>query len=213
MLTTQNLQYNLEELEQMSDEVLIDLYRQGKTIAVDLLIQRYKKLVRMKLKVNVVTGTDKDDLIQEGMIGLFKAINDYDSSKEASFKTFATICITRQLATAFKTATRQKHMALNTSVSLDVPIRGSEEEESITLMDTLKNNEALSPEDEVIGQESLEVLNDHILKVLSKLEWQVLSLHLQGRDYREIAKEMGKTDKSIDNALQRIKKKLESVWQ
>lgn len=205
--------YSLQELEQMSDEALIEVYRAGDKQAIEILVKRYKQFVRHKIKTAYCIGADKEDLIQEGMIGLFKAINDYNPDREASFKSFATLCVTRQLSTAFKTVTRQKHMPLNTSISLNLPVSkaGEEEEEGVTLMDVLKSKEDFSPEDEVINQENLQVLNEYILKVLSDMEFKVLKLYINGQNYHEIAKQMDKTPKAIDNALQRIKKKLENV--
>lgn len=203
-----------ESLEQMSDEALISLYKQGENNAIDLLVKRYKKLVRNRIKVNFFVGADKDDLIQEGMIGLFKAICDYNPEKEASFKSFATLCVTRQISTAFKAVTRQKHMPLNRSISLSVPINNKsmdEEDEGITLMDVIKNNVSQTPEDEVISKENVEDINEYIESVLSELEIQVLNLYMEGKNYKEIATILGKSPKSIDNALQRIKKKLEGV--
>ena len=193
--------------ETLTDEELIAAYRSGDLKCVEVLIQRYKIFVRKKIKSTYFIGADREDLIQEGMIGLFKAICDYDSSKEASFKSFATLCITRQLSTAFKTATRQKHMPLNTSISLNVPIKG-EEEGQITLMDTLKEEVSSNPEELMIHQEDFKSLKKHMKETLSDLEWEVLLSHTQGKNYHEIAEEMGKSAKSIDNALQRIKRKL-----
>lgn len=204
---------NIDSFEDLSDEALIILYRDGKDGAVDTLIKRYKKLVRNRIKANYFLGTDKDDLIQEGMIGLFKAICDYNPGKEASFKSFATLCVTRQISTAFKTVSRQKHIPLNQSISLSVPIHKSSEEDDdgTTLMDVIKNNGSLTPEDEVISKENVEDINEYIDKALSKLEIEVLHLYMEGKNYKEIAEIMDKSPKSIDNALQRIKKKLEGV--
>ena len=203
-----------QSLEEMSDEALIALYRSGEKNAIDILVQRYKKLVRNRIKVNFFVGADKDDLIQEGMIGLFKAICDYDADKEASFKSFATLCVTRQLATAFKTVARQKHMPLNQSISLNIPIGGKmadEEDEGITLMDMMKNNVWMTPEEEIISKENVADINDYMLRSLSKMEIRVVHLYMEGKNYREISEIMNKSPKSIDNALQRIKKKLEAV--
>lgn len=216
MVTTNQEQKVEQKLEALSDEALIALYRQGTNEAVDILIQRYKKLVRNRIKVNFFVGADKDDLIQEGMIGLFKAVCDYNPEREASFKSFATLCVTRQISTAFKAVTRQKHMPLNRSISLSVPINSKssdDEDEGITLMDTLKNNISLTPEDEVISKENVEVIHEYIDKALSELEIEVLHFYMEGKNYREIAQLMDKPPKSIDNALQRIKKKLEVVNQ
>lgn len=201
-------------LEEMSDESLIALYRQGEKNAIDLLIQRYKRLVRMRIKVDFFAGADKDDLIQEGMIGLFKAICDYDPNKQTSFKSFATLCVTRQISTAFKTVSRQKHIPLNRSISLNIPVSNGasdEQDDRMTLIDVVKNNISRTPEEEIISKENIEAINDYILKCLSKMEIEVVNLYMEGKNYKEIAVIMGKTPKSIDNALQRIKKKLEVV--
>lgn len=196
--------------EVLTDEELIVAYRSGDLKCIEILIQRYKIFVRKKIKATYFIGADREDLIQEGMIGLFKAICDYDDTKEASFKSFATLCITRQLSTAFKTATRQKHMPLNTSISLNVPING-EEEGQMTLMDTLKEKVSTNPEELMIHQEDFKSFKKHMKETLSDLEWEVLLSHTQGKNYHEIAEEMGKSPKSIDNALQRIKRKLSNT--
>lgn len=213
MPLTNETRQPIESLETMSDEALIALYREGENYAIELLVQRYKKFVRNRIRVNFFIGADKDDLIQEGMIGLFKAICDYNPEKEASFKSFATLCVTRQISTAFKAVSRQKHIPLNRSISLSVPINKSsdEEDEGITLMDVIKNNVSPSPEEEIISKENVEDINEYIIKALSNLEIQVLHLYMDGKNYKEIAKVLDKTPKSIDNALQRIKKKLEGV--
>lgn len=194
-------------LETLSDEALIGLYREGRLQAVEVLIKRYKPFVRKRIRANYYIGADKEDLLQEGMIGLFKAICDYKPEREAAFKSFAAICITRQLSTAFKTATRQKHLALNTSISLSSTIR-KDEDENITLMDLLATHQDTNPENMMIHQEELESLQTQLKKSLSKLEWEILMLHSQGRNYQEISQNTGKPIKSIDNALQRIKRKL-----
>ncbi|MEG0013526.1 MAG: RNA polymerase sporulation sigma factor SigH [Cellulosilyticaceae bacterium] len=200
-----NLKIN--QLEDLPDEDLIECYREGQIQAIEVLVQRYKIFVRKRIKSNYFIGADKEDLIQEGMIGLFKAICDYNPVKDASFKSFATLCITRQISTAFKMATRQKHIPLNTSISLNIPV-STEEDDSITLMDTIKGNDTITPEDFLIYKEDLANLQKHIKESLSSLEWRVLNLHTEGRNYHEIAKDLGKSIKSIDNALQRIKRKL-----
>ncbi len=202
------------KLDSITDEELIEEYRKGANEAIEILVQRYKSLVRAKIRTAYFVGTDKDDLIQEGMIGLFKAICDYNPEREASFRSFASLCVTRQVSTAFKTVSRQKHIPLNTSISLSVPVgdgKGDDQDEGITLMDILKSNKTISPEDEMIDRENLEQLNKSIEKVLSKLEKEVLNLYIAGENYHEIAAQMGKEPKSIDNALQRIKKKIEAI--
>ncbi len=210
-MVIQETNLSIRTLEAMTDEELIYYYQNGCKEAVEVLVQRYKKFVRTKIKASFFIGADKEDLVQEGMIGLFKAICDYNPEKETSFKSFATLCITRQISTAFKTVSRQKHMPLNTSISLNIPIsskNAEEEEENITLLDIIKISESITPEDELINQENLELLNSYIVKSLSKLEWQVLKLYTQGENYHEIAGALDKPVKTIDNALQRIKKKL-----
>lgn len=216
MLVTNEEKRTWQNLNKLPDEALIALYRQGDKNAIDLLIQRYKKLVRHKIRVDFFVGADKEDLIQEGMIGLFKAICDYNSEKEASFKSFATLCVTRQISTAFKTASRQKHMPLNRSISLNVPISArssDEEEDGMTLMDVIKNNISLTPEEEIISKENVEAINTFMKKSLSPMEIKVVNLYMEGKNYKEIAVLLDKSPKSIDNALQRIKKKLEDVNQ
>lgn len=197
----------MKTAEFLTDEELIAAYQKGDRGCIEILVQRYKTFVRKKIKSNYFVGADVEDLIQEGMIGLFKAICDYNPEKDASFKSFATLCITRQISTAFKTATRQKHMPLNTSISLNLPVAG-EDDDGITLMDTLKDNISHNPEDMIIHQEDLKLLRQHMKESLSDFEWEVLNAHTQGQNYHEIAKRMEKSVKSIDNALQRIKRKL-----
>lgn len=197
----------MKTAEVLTDEELIAAYQRGDRGCIEILVQRYKTFVRKKIKSNYFVGADVEDLIQEGMIGLFKAICDYNSEKDASFKSFATLCITRQISTAFKTATRQKHMPLNTSISLNLPIAG-EDDDGITLMDILKDNISHNPEDMMIHEEDLKRLRRHMKESLSDFEWEVLNAHTQGQNYHEIAERMGKSVKSIDNALQRIKRKL-----
>lgn len=200
-------QIDVATLDQLSDEELIRCYREECVQAIEVLVQRYKGFVRTKIKSNFFIGADREDLIQEGMIGLFKAINDYNPNLEVSFKSFATLCITRQISTAFKMATRQKHMPLNTSISLNLPVAGHDED-IITLMDTLRDSDQHNPEAMMIHKEALELLKMHMKESLSDFEWRVLLLHTRGRSYHEIAEHMKKPVKSIDNALQRIKKKL-----
>lgn len=202
---------DIAQIESLTDEQLIEAYRENYPEAIEVLVQRYKTFVRNKIRSNFFVGADKEDLIQEGMIGLFKAICDYKPNKDTNFKSFASICITRQVSTAFKTATRQKHMPLNTSISLNLPV-GGDDEDSITLMDTLKDSENQNPEMMIIDREDLERLENHMKQSLSNLEWKVLALHIQGKNYQEIAREMNKSNKSIDNALQRIKRKLSEKY-
>ena len=203
-----------QDFERFNDEELIEMVHQGNIDALDFLITKYRLLARAKAKSYFLIGADKEDIVQEGMIGLYKAIRDFKGDKLSSFRAFAELCITRQIITAIKTATRQKHIPLNRSISLSIPINKSsdEEDEGITLMDIIKNNVSPSPEEEVISKENVEDINEYIIKALSNLEIQVLHLYIDGKNYKEIAKVLDKTPKSIDNALQRIKKKLEGVY-
>lgn len=189
------------------DEQLVELARNGDTEALDFLINKYKPFVRLKVKSYFLIGADKEDIVQEGMIGLYKAIRDFKDDKLASFKAFAELCIKRQIITAIKTATRQKHIPLNSYVSLDKPI--FEEESAKTLMDMLTGATIDDPEKLMIHREEFNRLEEKISQVLSSLERQVLALYLEGCSYQEISARLDRHVKSIDNALQRIKRKLE----
>ncbi|OON95871.1 MAG: RNA polymerase factor sigma-70 [Epulopiscium sp. Nele67-Bin005] len=198
------------KLEELTDEELIETYNKQNLEAVDILIRRYKTYVRQKIRTSYFIGSERDDLVQEGMIGLFKAICDYKPSKQISFKQFAQICIKRQISTAFTMANRKKHIPLNTSISLNQPIT-TEEAENLTLLDLMAEN--TTPEDLVISNEQLQILNDKIKNVLSNFEFEVLTLHLKGQPYQDIAIILDKSPKSIDNALQRIKRKINTALQ
>jgi RNA polymerase sporulation-specific sigma factor len=165
--------------------------------------------VRAKSRAYFLIGADSEDIIQEGMIGLYKAVRDYNEEKNASFRSFAELCVNRQMITAIKAATRQKHQPLNSYVSLNKPVY--EEESEQTYMDFLQSDSSalLNPETLLIGQENKHFLEDQMVKNLSSFETRVLVLYLQGRSYFEIAHVLDKPEKSIDNALQRVKKKLE----
>lgn len=210
MGTAKALHMSMAQLEGLDDEALIEVYKNGYPRAAEVLVQRYKNFVRSNVRTNFFVGADREDLIQEGMIGLFKAISDYDITRKASFRSFATICIRGQISTALKTATRQKHMVLNTSVSLDRPIF-DEDDDRTTFMDLLKLEPSQGPEELLIRQEKMRTMERKLEKVLSKLESNVLALYLEGQSYYEISKVLDRPDKSIDNALQRIKKKLEGL--
>lgn len=210
MGNAEQLHMSMARLEGLDDEELIEIYKNGYPRAAEVLVQRYKNFVRSNVRTNFFVGADREDLIQEGMIGLFKAISDYDITRKASFRSFASICIKGQISTALKTATRQKHMVLNTSVSLDRPIF-DEDDDRTTFMDLLKLEPSQGPEELLIRQERMKMMEKKLNKVLSKLESNVLKLYLEGQSYYEIAKLLNRPDKSIDNALQRIKKKLEGL--
>ncbi len=193
--------------EKMTDEELVELSSVGDVMATETILGRYKNLVRSKARMYFLVGADKEDIIQEGMIGLFKAIRDFDGDKLVSFKGFAELCIKRQIITAVKTATRQKHMPLNTYVSLSNPMYDGESEG--VLEEVLPGTSETDPEHLFISKENAEFLNVKMEEVLSQLEKSVLELYLEGKSYQEISVILNKPQKSIDNALQRVKKKME----
>lgn len=195
----------------LSDEELIICVQEGSADALDFLITKYQTFVKMKARSYFMMGGDREDIIQEGMIGLYKAIRDFRNDRLSSFRAFAELCITRQIITAIKTATRQKHIPLNTSVSLDKPVY--DEESDRTLLDVIAGSDLDDPEDLMIHKEDYVHMEGEINKVLSGLEKQVLSLYLEGQSYQEISDELNRQVKSVDNALQRIKRKLERHMQ
>jgi len=198
-----------ENFASFSDEELAILAQQGNDKALDFLLSKYFVYVRSKSLSYYIVGADRDDIIQEGMIGLFKAVRDFSSERGVSFKTFADVCVTRQIITAVKNASRQKHAPLNFYVSLNKPV--SDDDEGSTFEDVLGHATDLSPEDILIKKEDADILGTEMNKILSKFELEVLSLYLGGNSYSDIAKAIGKDVKSVDNALQRIKKKFEKI--
>lgn len=195
----------------LEDEQLIDLIHHGEKQALDYLLQKYKYFVKAKTRAYFLIGADREDIIQEGMIGLFRAVQDFKSYKASAFRSFAELCITRQIITAVKTATRQKHFALNSYVSLDKPVY--DEESDRTLLDVVISSRADDPADMLVHQETYRNIQVQMSEALSHLEQHVLTLYLDGWSYAEIAGELAKPEKSIDNALQRIKRKLEKYLQ
>ncbi len=191
----------------MSDEDIVETAKIGDPEALEYLIRKYKGFVRIKARSYFLIGADREDIVQEGMIGLYKAIRDYDKDKLSSFRAFAEICITRQIITAIKTATRQKHMPLNSYVSLNKPIY--DEESDRTLLDIISGAKITDPEELIISSEELYSMENKIVELLSSLEWEVLMAYLDGKSYEEIACELNRHVKSVDNALQRVKRKLE----
>lgn len=189
------------------DEEVVEAFRAGDSEALEYLINKYRNFVRAKARSYFLIGADREDIIQEGMIGLYKAIRDFRGDRLASFKAFAEICITRQIITAIKTATRQKHIPLNSYVSLDKPIY--EEDSDRTLLDVICVSQVCDPEELIINREEFNGLEHKMSEILSELERQVLMLYLDGRSYQEIAVDLRRHVKSIDNALQRVKRKLE----
>ena len=196
-----------EKYLQFEDDELIGLVHTGDSEALDYLIQKYRNFVRAKARTYFLIGADNEDIVQEGMIGLYKAVRDFKGDKLSSFKAFAELCITRQIITAIKTATRQKHIPLNSYVSLDKPIY--DEESDRTLMDIISGTKVLDPEELIINQEEFDDIELKMAELLSDLERKVLALYLDGQTYQEISEELNRHVKSIDNALQRVKRKLE----
>ncbi|MDG5788134.1 RNA polymerase sporulation sigma factor SigH [Evansella sp. AB-P1] len=191
----------------IEDESLVEYVREGDSSALEYLINKYKNFVRAKARSYFLIGADHEDIVQEGMIGLYKAIRDFKGDKLSSFKAFAELCITRQIITAIKTATRQKHIPLNSYVSLDKPIY--DEESDRTLMDVICGSKVSDPEELLINQEEFDDIELKMSEILSELERKVLMLYLDGRSYQEISADLNRHVKSIDNALQRVKRKLE----
>lgn len=197
----------LGEYEDMLDEEIVHLAKDADVKAQEFLINKYKNFVRAKARSYFLIGADREDIIQEGMIGLYKAIRDFRPDKLSSFRAFAELCITRQIITAIKTATRQKHIPLNSYISLNKPIY--DEESDRTLLDILSGAKVSDPEELMISKEELLNIESKIGEVLSSLEWEVLRSYLDGKSYQEIACDLDRHAKSIDNALQRVKRKLE----
>jgi len=191
----------------MTDENVVAIAQTGNSDALDYLLSKHKNFVRNKARSYFLIGADHEDIVQEGMIGLFKAVRDYQPNRLSSFRAFAELCITRQIITAIKTATRQKHGPLNSYVSLNKPIYDGESDR--TLMDMIVEGRGQNPEDLIIGQEDLVSIRDRMDQILSGLEQNVLNAYLDGKSYQEIATKLGRHVKSIDNALQRVKRKLE----
>ncbi|SDZ21926.1 RNA polymerase sporulation sigma factor SigH [Tindallia californiensis] len=198
---------NIVDADNLSDEMVLRSAQNGDLEALEILMNRYKNFVKAKARSYFLVGADREDIVQEGMIGLFKAVRDYCDEKPSSFKVFAELCITRQMITAIKTATRQKHIPLNSYISLNKPV--CEHDSDRTLMEMVSGQRITNPEELMISQEELVTIEDIIGEVLSKLEMKVLMLYINGRSYQEIAKDLGRSEKSIDNALQRVKRKLE----
>ena len=201
----------MKQYEQMTDEQLIDTLRNGEKEVVEFILRKYKSLVLGKAKEMYLPGGELDDLIQEGMIGLHKAVESYDKNQGASFKTFAEICISAQLSTAIKASMRQKHIPLNSYVSLYEERDDEKEDAQAPLIDTIQMEKEQNPEELFLDKEYLQGISGEMDYLLSALEKKVLYLHLLGTDYQTIAKLLDKTPKSIDNALQRVKQKMSMI--
>ena len=197
--------------QEFCDEELIDRLRDGEDNITDYIMEKYKGMVKSKAKSMFLLGGDVDDLIQEGMIGLFKAVRDYDSGRDVSFATFAELCVSRQMYTAVQASSRKKHMPLNTYVSLYAGNAEDERSEEAKLMKALPADSGMGPEDMVIDRENTEALERVIERELSQFEKQVLDLHMTGMGYVDIARVLGRDAKSTDNALQRIRSKLKKA--
>jgi RNA polymerase sporulation-specific sigma factor len=197
----------IHDYDTMNDEEVVEFARNSNDVALEYLINKYRNFVRAKARSYFLIGADREDIIQEGMIGLYKAIRDFRPDKLASFRAFAELCITRQIITAIKTATRQKHIPLNSYVSLNRPIY--DEESDRTLLDIISGSKVTDPEELVISKEEFCDIENKMSEFLSDLEWKVLMFYLEGKSYQEIANDLSRHVKSIDNALQRVKRKLE----
>ena len=197
---------SIENLLILTDEQLAIMAREGSETAEEILIEKYKGLVRMKARAYFMVGAEPEDVVQEGMIGLVKAIRNFDAGRDASFKTFASTCINNQIIKAIRKAERVKNQPLNDAISLNDQV--GDGEEGLTIGDILRASMSDEPEEKLIYEESLSMLGDLSQKTFSPLETQVLRGKIQGKTYQEIARELGKSPKTIDNALQRIRKKI-----
>lgn len=197
--------------QQESDEALLERLRDGESMIMDYIMDKYKFLVRSKAQSMYILGADTEDLIQEGMIGLFKAVRDYDCGRDASFYTFADLCISRQMYTAVQASQRKKHAPLNSYISLYGERKEKGEQEGAALQDILASGQTANPETMFLDKERMQYLESRIDKELSVFEKQVLDLYLTGMTYSQIARVLGKEEKSTDNALQRVKTKIKKI--
>jgi RNA polymerase sporulation-specific sigma factor len=196
----------------MADDELVARFQGGDEAAVCVLLERYRRFARAKARGYFLVGADSDDIEQEGLIGLYKAARDFRSDRQASFRAFAELCITRQVITAVKTATRQKHQPLNQYVSIS-NVRGSDDPGERAVEDLLDDHHVLDPAEEVVAGERMDAMRQSMDEMLSGLEVDVLRLYVEGNSYQQIGERLGRHVKSIDNALQRIKRKLDQHLQ
>ena len=204
----QAMMKKMDRFKDLTDEEIVRMAQEEHDAgATDYIVHKYRNFVKAKARSYFLIGADKEDIIQEGMIGLYKATRDFRGDKQASFRAFADLCVTRQIITAIKTATRQKHIPLNSYVSLNKPIYTDESER--TLMDVVSAAPVSDPEELIISRENFADIELKMNEVLSDLEWQVLIAYLEGKAYNEMSQELHRHVKSIDNALQRVKRKLE----
>jgi RNA polymerase sporulation-specific sigma factor len=195
-------------LQDLSDDQLVELYQEGSHEALNTLIERYRRFARAKARGYFLVGADSDDIEQEALLGLFKAARDFRADRQSSFRAFAELCITRQVITAIKTATRQKHQPLNQYVSIS-GVRGGDDAAEHSVEDLLEDHYIADPADEVVSRERMSDMRTSMAEMLSGLEVDVLRLYVEGKSYQEIGEHLGRHVKSIDNALQRIKRKLD----
>lgn len=206
-LDTESIEYVAEEkYKAFTDDEIVEMFRSGDDRALEYLLNKYKFVVRIKARTYFLAGADREDIIQEGMIGLYKAVMSYNADKQSSFKAFADLCITRQIITAVKTSNRLKNKPLNSYISLNKPAYDEDSEK--TLMDFLENSMMDNPEDIIIHNENLRLMEKKFDTALSKLEKRVLDYYLDGKSYQDIATAIDKSTKSVDNAIQRIRNKL-----
>jgi RNA polymerase sporulation-specific sigma factor len=205
-MTAERRMQDTLDIQDLEDTDLVARARSGDERCLEALIHRYRNFARAKARSYFLAGSDKEDVVQEGMIGLYKAIRDFDLAQETPFRAFAELCISRQILTAIKTANRNKHQPLNSSVSLETPIYGEDSGRSIA--DTLTSSTQSDPAEMLISAEEIDALRESMIENLTQLEGDVLRLYMAGKSYEEIAGTLGNHVKSIDNALQRIKRKL-----
>ena len=199
--------FSTNKYSNLTDEQIVTEIKQGDEYALSYLLEKYKELVNMKVGKYFMVGAEKEDIMQEGMIGLYKAIKNFDTEKQNSFKTFANLCIERQLITAIKTSNRQKHMPLNSYLSLNMAAYDNNEDDSVELMDTFNNDSVEDPLETIMKKEYYKQIQNSIEKSLSKFEKQVLDRFIKGESYNVIAQRLNSPIKSVDNAIQRIRKK------
>ena len=202
-----NVFFATENYQKLTDEEIILQIKNGDEKALTFLLDKYKDLVNMKVGKYFLIGAEKEDIVQEGMIGLYKAIKNFDKSKQNTFKTFANMCIERQLITAIKTSNRQKHMPLNSYLSLNTSAYDNDDENSVELMDTFNNDSVEDPLETIMKKEYYEQVQKSMDESLSKFEKQVLDRFIKGESYNIIAQKLNSPIKSVDNAIQRIRKK------
>ncbi len=206
-MQNENVFFTTDKYSNLTDEQIISQIKQGDQESLAYLLEKYKNLVNIKVSKYFMIGAEKEDILQEGMIGLFKAIKDFKEEKQKSFKSFANICIERQLITAIKSSNRQKHMPLNSYLSLNMAAYDNNEEDSVELIDTFNSNTLEDPLETIMKKEYYSEMENAVNKNLSKFEKQVLDGFLKGESYVTIAKKLDSPVKSIDNAIQRIRKK------